>query len=101
MGDLDRVAVVQRERSDRDCGRYRTMTGAEARTLSITIENLHMRVYDRRSGKQESERIFYAPQLECPSFATARGGYVGGLSTEAKAADAFPWLAQLVQAPSP
>ena len=90
--DIKWVAFVDEHSRSQDCGSYRNLKTNQSRVVSIQYTDLKVKMFNRHTGQQVSQRTFRAPLVPCPK----RKSISLGVKSNVNFGDVFAWLNQRV-----
>lgn len=71
LKSIDLVATVDYQTRSGSCGSYQNTSTGQIVTVGKTMNDKQVTVYDRRSGRLKSRRLFRAPTPACPTTMSA------------------------------
>ena len=90
--DIKWVAFIDERQRSQDCGSYRNLKTNNKRVVRIQYTDLEVKMFDRHTGQQISQRTFRAPRVPCPK----RKSISLGVKSNVNYGDVYAWLKQRI-----
>ena len=92
VNDIRWVAFINEHQRSQDCGSYRNLKTNNKRVVRIQYTDLKVKMFDRFTGQQVSQRTFRAPRVPCPK----RKSISFGVKSNVNYGDVYAWLNQSI-----
>ena len=91
--DIKWVAFIDERQRSQDCGSYRNLKTNNKRVVMIQYTDLEVKMFNRNTGQQISQRVFRAPRVPCPK----RKSISLGVKSNVNYGDVFAWINQRIK----